>query len=147
MSSSTDSAQEQPFTDQAPPPGRTSIASVVAGEHPDGVTVTVTGFANGLHLKKTKQDNPWAEFWLFDQTTAVRVQILPRPYRDYRHLFAYKDEDGTLRPAPLTITGRVAHGGPFTSLACPYQPQVIAERVAFAEGLVRHRRHAQGAGS
>lgn len=93
-----------------------SISSVVAGDHPEGATVTVMGVLNGMQAKKTKQGNEWARFVLIGEKTAVDVELWPAVYAQFRDLVGpvkIPDEHpfNNLRPPTLTLTGQVVPPG------------------------------------
>lgn len=93
-----------------------SISSVVAGNHPEDATVTITGVLNGMRTRKSMQGNEWASFLLIDSKTAVDVQLWPAVYAQFRDLVGpvtIPDEHPftNLRPPTLTITGRVVPPG------------------------------------
>jgi hypothetical protein len=93
-----------------------SIASLAAGVHEAGETITITGIALDLRHNLTRQENPYATFSLTDGRTGIKVEVTPRLFQDIGHTDAITGipveewEGWTLHGFDLTatVTGKVS---------------------------------------
>lgn len=82
-----------------------SVASVAAGIHPTGDTVTITGIVNGRTNKRTTNGRRWAMFELIDGRTAVEIIVSPDVLKDAAELLEPKDT--AFRAPVVKVTGHV----------------------------------------
>lgn len=94
-------SSSNPLAPADPAPENGSISAAAASAYPDGAIVTVTGAANGITHKTTKQDNPWATFQLTAGDAVIQVSVFPLHYPRYEALLA------AARPLRLSVTGRL----------------------------------------
>lgn len=89
-----------------------SVASVVAGDHPDGAVVAVSGVAVDVRRRSHPTRGAWGMFAVVGQgragvATEVPVAAFPTVYARDGAVVEPQRHDGVLRPAPVTVVGRV----------------------------------------